>query len=121
MLNNDNKNVLKGQDILAQGKRSVALGWNMGLRSSARKGWFNRVSYFRRNGSPLFLWYLMLFNSIRRKSFALFNIFVRTVFVVSPITQSIVSVRSSRNYTLGYYILALQAVKNKLASAENII
>jgi hypothetical protein len=116
MLTNENKNVLKGQHIPAQGKRSVALGWETVLKSSVRKGSFNRVSLFGRNGSFLFFRHLLQFYSVRRNVLALFNIFARTAFVVCPITQGVVSVRSSRNYALGYYILALQAVKNCIKS-----
>jgi hypothetical protein len=40
---------------------------------------------------------------------ALFNIFWRTAFLNTSFTQGGVSDRPSRNFALGYYILALQA------------
>jgi hypothetical protein len=47
MINWENKNGLKGQYNLAQGKRSVALGWRTGIKIVRATTFFERFSLFR--------------------------------------------------------------------------
>ncbi len=46
-MNNKNKNGLKGQYIIAQGKRSVALGWETGIKIVRALTLFRETSSFR--------------------------------------------------------------------------
>jgi hypothetical protein len=89
----DNRYGLKGQLILAQGKRSVALGWEMGLKIVRAIMFLEGLSFLRTK---------RLESQFRPQQVYCFNShFFTDGFSISPITQGGVLVRSSRNYALG--------------------
>ena len=103
MINSENKNGLKGQNNLAQGKRrrSVALGWRTGKRIVRAIRIKKEKFLFRTEEMIAISQQMMPFHSVRKKFFTVNIMFSRTVFVVPPFTQGGVSDRSSRNYALG--------------------
>jgi hypothetical protein len=113
MIDNSNKNSLKGQYNLAQGKRrrSVALGFSTGKRIvRALKIKKEKIllsderDHLRFSGNDLV--------QFRPKEIICFvNCILTDGFRCASFTQGGVSVRSSRNFALGYFIFALQAGK----------
>jgi hypothetical protein len=88
MLDNENKNVLKGQYNLAQGKRrrSVALGGRTG-GSIVRAIRIKKEKFlFRTKEMIAISRQIMPFYSVRKKFFAINIMFSRTVFVMTPFT-----------------------------------
>lgn len=81
---NENKKVLKGLHILAQGKRrrSVALGWGTGKKIVRVKTFIKEKVLFQTSVMTSCFPKMMSCNSVRRKLSALFNEFSRTVFVI---------------------------------------
>ena len=79
MMFNENKKVLKGQHILAQGK---ALGLEIGKKIVRAITFIKEKILFRTSVMTLCFPEMMSCNSVRRKLFALFTEFSRTVFVV---------------------------------------
>jgi hypothetical protein len=71
---------LKGQLILAQGKRSVALGWRMGIKNVRATTFIKEKILFRTSEMTLCFPEMMPDNSVRRDFFALFIESARTVF-----------------------------------------
>ena len=78
---------LKGQLILAQGKRSVALGWKMGVKIVRVITFFERLSLLRtKNMYP---------NSVRKKIFTLIIVPARTGFQLFLLPQTLSGARIS--------------------------
>ncbi len=87
MINGENKNGLKGQHNLAQGKRSVALGWGKVFEFVRGKKQNNESPYCRTKWSKVNFLAENLFNSVRKDFFALFMEFTRTFFSSASYTQ----------------------------------
>jgi hypothetical protein len=82
MMTYENKNGLKGQQNLAQGKRSGALGWKTDMKIVRAITFIKAKILFRTNEITLFSQKMMSYNSVRKKLFALFIEFPRTVFLL---------------------------------------
>jgi hypothetical protein len=101
MVNSDNNNGLKGLHNLAQGKRSVALGWRTDIKI-VRAITFYRADFFIRTKGVF-----RIFRSIRATPFRPKKIicFVQRIlsdgFSPASFTQGDVSDRSDRNFALG--------------------
>jgi len=91
MINNSkDKNVLKGQHNLTQGKRrrSVALGCRMGIKIVRGEKFIHENFLFRTKWNISFSLHMMSLNSVQRKVSALFNILALTVLVGYPIPRA---------------------------------
>ncbi len=89
MINSENKNGLKGQYNLAQGKRSVALGWRTGKRIVRAIMVKKEHFLFRTKGKVSDNRQIRSNNSVRR-SFSFMKImFARTVFILFPLPQAL--------------------------------
>jgi hypothetical protein len=87
MINSKNKNGLKGQNNLSQGKRSVALGWKMSLKIVRVITFFEMLSLLRTKRHE---------SQFRPKGvFALIIVFARTVFTLFPLPQALPGARIS--------------------------
>lgn len=84
----ENKDGLKGQNNLAQGKRSGALGLENGHENRPRDNVHKRENLFRTNGMTIFFREMMPYNSVRKELFALFIVFTRTVFLLHPLPRA---------------------------------
>ena len=88
MINSENKNSLKGQHNLAQGKRSDALGWKA-ERKIVRAVTFIKEKILFRTREMTFCFPGMMFcNSVRKEIFALFIESSRTVFLLHPLPRA---------------------------------
>ena len=105
MIKNENKNVLKGQQTLAQGKRrrSVALGWRTFRRIVRAILVIEEKFLFRTKEMILIFQEMMLFYSFRKKIFALNIIFSRTVFVALPLPRAMPWAKISWPFMPGKY------------------
>jgi hypothetical protein len=79
---------LKGQLILAQGKRSIALGWRMGIKIVRATTFIKEKILFRTREMALCFPEMMSDNSVRRDFFALFIESARTVFLLHPLPRA---------------------------------
>ncbi len=110
------ENVLKGHQIIAQGKRrrSVALGWETIKRIVRAITVENEKFIFRTEGLISYSRIFMPYSPVRMRLFVLYIEFSPPAagradgFRFVPSTQGVVSDRSSRNYALGYVILPFQ-------------
>ena len=84
----ENKNGLKGQHNLAQGKRSGALGLKGGMKIVRTITFLKAKIIFRTNEMNLFFREMISYNSVRKELFALFIEFSRTVFLLHPIPRA---------------------------------
>jgi hypothetical protein len=114
MMIDESENGLKGQYNLAQGNPPAggdALGLESGHENRPRKNVHKRENLNSDEINLSFFMGILPFLSVRKKLFALFSVFTRTVFLLHPIPRA-AFLRSFRNSALGYDILALQAGKN---------
>ena len=88
MVNCENKDGLKGQYNLAQGKRSVALGWRTGIKIVRDRAFIKEKILFRTLEIPLYLPEMMSFNSVRKGMLSLLIEFSRTVFLLHPLPRA---------------------------------
>jgi len=91
MMNNENKKVLKGQHIIAQGKRrrSVALGLKANRKIVRAITAIKANFLFRTKEMISISRQMMPFNSVRKEILVLFITFFRTVFVVFPLPKAL--------------------------------
>jgi len=87
---NGPENGLKGQHILAQGKRrrSVALGWKKGIKIVRAISFIKEIILFRTSEMTLYFSKMMYYNSDRKKLFALFFESSRSVFLLHPLPRA---------------------------------
>lgn len=106
--------VLKGRHIQAQGKRSretgsVALGWGSGNKIVRAIAFKKEKILFRTKEVDLVLSENDAFLFRQKHQHCSFQPFPADGFSSAFYTQGVVSDRSSRNFALGYYILAFQS------------
>ena len=111
MINSENKNGLKGQYNLAQGKRSVALGWRTGIKIVRAITFINVKILFRTREMTLCFPEIMSLQFRPKGIICFVHRILADGFCRVSYSQGGVSDRSSRNSTLGYDILAFQAGK----------
>jgi len=86
--------VLKGRNILAQGKRpdsyreSVALGWKTGIKIVRAITSIKEKILFRTKQITSRFLEMMTCNSVRNNDIALISIFVRTAFLLHPLPRA---------------------------------
>jgi len=85
---NEQENGLKGQDNLAQGKRSGALGWRADRKIVRAVKFLKEKILFRTRGMSFCFREMMLSHSVRNNGVALISIFARTVFLLHPIPRA---------------------------------
>ena len=95
MINSKNKNGLKGQYNLAQGKRSVALGWRERWKIVRAITCIKEKFLFRTKRWSIVSRKMIPCNSVRKKLIALFIEFARTVFFLLPLPQALPGARIS--------------------------
>jgi len=90
MMNNEQENGLKGQYIIAQGKRrrSVALGWRNGNKIVRAITSIKEKILFRTMGMTLCFPEMMSYNSVRNNDIARINILARTVFLLHSLPRA---------------------------------
>jgi len=89
IINSDNKNGLKGQDNLAQGKRSVALGWRADRKIVRAVKFIKEKILFRTRGMSFCFREMMLSHSVRNNGVSLISIFARTVFLLHSLPRAV--------------------------------
>ncbi len=82
MMVNKDENGLKGQYNLAQGKRSVALGWRKGINVVRAINSIKEKFLFRTKQRTSCFREMFCCNSVRNKCIVLINISARTVFLL---------------------------------------
>jgi hypothetical protein len=80
--------VLKGRHLLAQGKRSGALGWKAHMKIVRAITFIKEKILFRTSEMALYFPEMMSGNSVRKKLFALFIESSRTVFLLHPLPRA---------------------------------
>jgi hypothetical protein len=85
MTNNENKNVLKGQQILAQGN---ALGLRTGEKIVREIALIKGQFLFRTKKMTSIFLEMIRHKSVRKEFFSLIIMFPRTVFVVFPLPRA---------------------------------
>jgi len=88
MINSKTKNGQKGQYNLAQGKRSSALGWKMGIKIVRATTFIKEKILFRTSEMTLCFPKMMSDNFVRKELLALFIKFSRTVFLLHPLPRA---------------------------------
>jgi len=87
MMKHENENGLKGQHILAQGKRSDALGWKKDMKIVRAITFIKEKILFRTSEMPSCFKEMMSDSSVRKKLFALFIESSRMVFLLHPLPR----------------------------------
>jgi hypothetical protein len=108
----ENKNGLKGLHNLAQGKRSGALGWKTNKKIVRAISLIKAKFIVRTNETTLFFSGNDILQFRPKEIICIAHRILADGFSSASYTQGDVSDRSSRNFTLGYDILAFQAGKN---------
>ena len=85
---NEQENGLKGQHNLAQGKRSVTLGWRADRKIVRAVKFLKEKILFRTRGMSFCFREMMLSNSVRNNGVALISIFARTVFLLHSLPRA---------------------------------
>ena len=88
IINSENKNGLKGQYNLAQGKRSVALGWRTGIKIVRAITFIKARILFRTGEMTLCFPEMMSCNSVRKGLLALFIESPWTDFLLHPLPRA---------------------------------